>query len=101
MSIVIRNGTVVNATGACPADVLLDGERIAALAPPDSGLAEQWASGTERVIDAAGKYVVPGGIAGRTHMEMPSGGTFSSGNFETGAIAVRWGGMTAWVSFAV
>ncbi|MFE9203542.1 dihydropyrimidinase [Micromonospora sp. NPDC006431] len=101
MSIVIRNGTVVNATGAYPADVLVEGERIAALAAPDSGLAQQWAAGAERVIDAAGKYVVPGGIDGHTHMEMPFGGTFSTDTFETGTIAAAWGGTTTIVDFAV
>jgi dihydropyrimidinase len=100
MSILIRNGTVVNATGAYPADVLVEGERIAALAAPDSGLAQQWASGAERVIDAAGKYVVPGGIDGHTHMEMPFGGTFSADTFETGTIAAAWGGTTT-MNFAV
>jgi dihydropyrimidinase len=101
MNIVIKGGTVVNATGAHPADVLVDGERIAAIAAPDSGLAEQWERGADRVIDAGGKYVLPGGIDGHTHMEMPFGGTFSADTFETGTIAAAWGGTTTIVDFAV
>ena len=37
----------------------------------------------DRVIDARGKYVMPGGIDGHTHLDMPFGGTTSSDDFET------------------
>ncbi|KAA2256126.1 dihydropyrimidinase [Solihabitans fulvus] len=101
MRIVIRNGTVVNTTGASKADVLVDGERIAALAAPESGLADGWAADADRVIDAEGKYVLPGGIDGHTHMEMPFGGTSSSDTFATGTAAAAWGGTTTIIDFAV
>ncbi|MGA8115532.1 MAG: dihydropyrimidinase [Actinocatenispora sp.] len=101
MTILIRNGTVVNATGGLPADVLVDGERIAAVAAPGSALTEAWAEQAERVIDATGRYVVPGGIDGHTHMEMPFGGTFSHDTFATGTTAAAWGGTTTIVDFAV
>jgi dihydropyrimidinase len=101
MRILIRNGTVVTATGASEADVLVDGERIAALAARDSGLADAWAPTAERVIDATGRYVLPGGIDAHTHMEMPFGGTFSADTFETGTTAAAWGGTTTVIDFAV
>jgi dihydropyrimidinase len=101
MTILIRNGTVVTASGATAADVLVDGERIAALASPESGLAQTWASGAGQVIDAAGKYVLPGGIDVHTHLEMPFGGTYSSDDFETGTRAAAWGGTTTIIDFAV
>ena len=53
------------------------------------------------LIDAIGKYVIPGGIDGHTHMEMPFGGTFSADTFETGTKAAAWGGTTTIVDFAV
>jgi dihydropyrimidinase len=95
MSTLIRGGTVVNATGAVTADVLVQGEKIAALVAPGFALE------ADEVIDATGKYVIPGGIDGHTHMEMPFGGTSSADTFETGTIAAAWGGTTTIIDFAV
>ena len=53
------------------------------------------------MIDATGKYVVPGGVDVHTHMEMPFGGTEASDTFETGTCAAAWGGVTTIVDFAV
>jgi len=97
MSILISGGTVVSATGAEPADVLIAGERIAAVIKPGFTAG---ASGAQ-VIDATGKYVLPGGVDVHTHMEMPFGGTFSSDTFETGTRAAAWGGTTTIIDFAV
>ena len=48
-----------------------------------------------------GKYVIPGGIDGHTHMEMPFGGTHAIDTFETGTRAAAWGGTTTIVDFVV
>lgn len=102
MTILIKNGTVVTAQGSTQADVLIDGERIAALVSPgDSSLGANIEATAERVIDAKGKYVVPGGIDGHTHMEMPFGGTVAADSFETGTRAAAWGGTTTIIDFAV
>src|SRR2546423_6058479 len=55
----------------------------------------------ETTIDAAGKWVIPGGIDVHTHMELPFGGTFAKDTFETGTRAAAFGGTTTIVDFAV
>jgi dihydropyrimidinase len=101
MRIVISGGTVVTASGGVAADVLVDGERITGLAAPGTDEARAWASAADRVLDAAGRYVLPGGIDVHTHMEMPFGGTFAADTFETGTRAAAWGGTTTIIDFAV
>jgi dihydropyrimidinase len=99
VSILITGGTVVTAEGTLDADVLIEGEKIAAvLARP---AADGVAANADEVVDAAGKYVIPGGIDGHTHMEMPFGGTFSVDTFATGTTAAAWGGTTTIIDFAV
>jgi dihydropyrimidinase len=95
----IKGGTVVNATGATAADVLVDGETIVALLSPGSTALGEIAADT--VIDATGKYVIPGGVDAHTHMELPFGGTNASDTFETGTRAAAWGGTTSIIDFAV
>jgi dihydropyrimidinase len=96
---VIRGGLVITAADETHADVLIEGGRIAALAAPDSSAARSWDG--EHIIDATGKYVIPGGVDGHTHMQMPFGGTTSSDTFETGTRAAAWGGTTTIVDFAI
>jgi dihydropyrimidinase len=98
----IKGGTVVTATGRSEADVLIDGETIVAvLAPGSVLLGTDLSAGVDRVIDATGKYVVPGGVDAHTHMELPFGGTAASDTFETGTRAAAWGGTTTIIDFAV
>jgi dihydropyrimidinase len=96
MRTLVSGGTVVTADGSYPADVLVDGERIAEIG------ASLGANATaDETIDAAGKYVIPGGIDVHTHMELPFGGTFAKDTFETGTRAAAFGGTTTIVDFAV
>ncbi|MDX6253927.1 MAG: dihydropyrimidinase [Frankiales bacterium] len=101
MTLLIKNGTVVSATGRSAVDVLVDGERIAALLQPGTAMADDIARSAEQTIDATGMYVVPGGVDVHTHMELPFGGTAASDTFETGTRAAAWGGTTTIVDFAV
>ena len=98
---VISGGLVVTASEEVEADVLVEGERVAALALRGGDTARSWADSGARTIDATGHYVVPGGVDGHTHMEMPFGGTYSADTFETGTRAAAWGGTTTIVDFAI
>ena len=100
MTTLIKGGTVVSSTGADPAEVLIDGEQIAAVLQPGSDIAVA-AEQSAEVIDATGRLVVPGGVDVHTHMELPFGGTYASDTFETGTRAAAWGGTTTIVDFAV
>ncbi len=96
MRTLITNGLIVTADGSYAADVLIDGETIAAIGTGRAGMAE-----VDETIDATGKYVIPGGIDVHTHMELPFGGTAAKDTFETGTRAAAFGGTTSIVDFAV
>ncbi len=98
MRTLFRNGTVVTAERTFPADVLVDGERIAAIAP---GLS---ADGAE-VVDASGLYLLPGGIDVHTHLDMPlevAGREIATADdFCSGQVAAAFGGTTAHIDFVI
>ncbi|MGE0730265.1 MAG: dihydropyrimidinase [Acidimicrobiia bacterium] len=115
MATLIANGTVIGPTGVALMDVLIDGERVVALLAPDSELARRAAAaraeraggsgapgglGDLEVIDATGRYVLPGGVDVHVHLELPMGPTVSSDTFESGTRAAAWGGTTTVVDFA-
>ena len=95
MTTLIRNGTVVTADKTFPADILIDGEKIREIA------ANLPAATADRVIDASGMLLLPGGIDVHTHLDMPFGGTTSSDDFETGTRAAAFGGTTTLIDFAI
>src|SRR6266516_3908246 len=92
---IITNGRVVTATDTFVSDVAINRGKIAAIG---DNLPRENAA---QVIDAAGKYVLPGGIDVHTHLDMPFGGTTSSDDFETGTRAAAFGGTTTLVDFAI
>jgi dihydropyrimidinase len=96
MRTLITNGTIVTADGSSEADVLIDDERIAAIGR-DLGTSMT----ADETIDAAGRWVIPGGIDVHTHMELPFGGTYAKDTFESGSTAAAFGGTTTIVDFAV
>jgi dihydropyrimidinase len=97
MRSLITNGTIVTADGSYVADVLIDGETITAIGRDLAGAGMT----ADKTIDAAGRYVIPGGIDAHTHMELPFGGTFAKDTFFTGSRAAAFGGTTTIVDFAV
>ncbi len=92
MSKLIKGGTVVTADRQWKADVLIEGEKIAAIGEGLKG---------DEVIDAEGAYVIPGGIDPHTHLEMPFMGTTAAETFESGTFAAAAGGTTMLVDFCL
>src|SRR5215204_864731 len=94
MKTLIRNGRIVTAVDDYKADVLIEDETV-------SVIGAKLDMEADRVVDASGKLVIPGGIDPHTHMELPFGGTSSSDDFRTGTIAAAHGGTTTIIDFAV
>lgn len=105
--LLIKNGTVVNDDAMHKADVLVDGGIIQSVAPsyfPFYGLtcamvcravgANLPTPPGARVLDAAGKLVMPGGIDPHTHMQLPFMGNVAVDDFFTGTQAALAGGTT-------
>ncbi len=93
--LLIKNGTVVTSEDTERADILCEGETIAGIAPRIKAPA-----GAE-VIDAAGCYVMPGGVDPHTHMQLPFMGTVAADDYYTGTRAALSGGTTMIVDFCI
>jgi dihydropyrimidinase len=93
MKTLIQNGTLVTAEATFAADLLVENDKIAGIghALPTQGV--------DRVIDASGKLVIPGGIDPHVHLDMPFMGTYSSDDYTTGTRAALFGGTTMVIDF--
>jgi len=94
MSVLIRGGRVITATDDYVADLFVEDERISLIGATLDVTAD-------RVIDAAGKYVLPGGVDPHTHLDMPFGGTVTIDDVESGQTAAAFGGTTTHVDFII
>src|SRR6202158_2261157 len=92
---IIVNGRVATATDTYTSDVAINQGKISAVG---QSLPRENAG---KIIDAAGKYVFPGGIDVHTHLDMPFGGTTSADDFDTGTRAAAFGGTTTLIDFAI
>lgn len=94
MKTLIKNGRIVTAVDDYHADILIEDGTV-------SLIGKTLDIEADKVIDASGKLVIPGGIDPHTHMELPFGGTESSDDFFTGTRAAAFGGTTTIIDFAV
>src|ERR1700756_3623376 len=94
MTTLIKNGRIVTAVDDYHADILIEDGTVAMIGKSIDANAD-------KVIDAKGRLVIPGGIDPHTHMELPFGGTSASDTFDTGTIAAAHGGTTTIIDFAV
>ena len=95
----ITGGTVATAADVVRADIGITAGRIVAIA--------ERIGDAERVIDATGRLVLPGGIDAHCHLDQPqapglaSAGAVMADGFRTGTISAAFGGTTTIMSFAV
>lgn len=89
----VRNGTILTATDRYEADLYIDGGVV-------SLIGRRLTIPADRVVDASGLIVMPGGIDAHTHLDLPAAGTTSSDDFETGTVAAAHGGTTTIIDFA-
>jgi dihydropyrimidinase len=102
MRTLIKDGTVVTAADTFISDVWIEDGKIVGLTHPSQrGMLAAGHTNADLTIDAAGQYVIPGGIDCHTHMELPFGGTTASDDFDTGTVAAAHGGTTTIVDFAI
>jgi dihydropyrimidinase len=94
MSLLIRGGRIVTAADDYVADVYIEDERIVLIGESIEVQADQ-------VIDAAGKYVLPGCVDPHTHLDMPFGGTVTIDDVESGQTSAAFGGTTCHVDFII
>ena len=98
MRTIVVNGTVINAEGRVAADVIIEGERIVSVVPRSASAVVPGPDDT--VIDAAGYFVIPGGVDAHVHMQLDTGTMVSSDSFESGTIAAAHGGTTTIIDFS-
>ncbi len=94
MSTLIKNGRIITAEQDYVADIYIERDTV-------TTIGKDLKIQADKVIDASGNFVIPGGIDVHTHMDLPFGGTSSSDDFETGTVAAAHGGTTCIVDFAV
>ena len=94
MTILIANGTLVTDTETFLADILIEGERIAAIGQHLDASAEA------EVIDASGCYVLPGVIDPHVHIQLDTGVFRTADDWETGTATAALGGVTTVIDFA-
>ncbi len=95
MRTIIKNGTVVTAADQYEADLLIEAGRIAQIG------SELATDAADKIIDATGLYLLPGGVDVHTHLDMPWRGLHTVDDFYTGQRAALFGGTTTHVDFSV
>ena len=91
--LVIRGGTVVNASEISNCDVGIHDGRIVSLG--------EHLEGGKQIIEAKGRYIMPGGIDSHCHIDQQSStGGRNSESFESGTRSAACGGTTTIICFA-
>jgi dihydropyrimidinase len=92
MALLIKNGKIITAEQSYQADLLIEAEKIVQIG-------KDIKAPEAEIIDAAGKYILPGAIDAHVHMQMPFGGTVSADDYAAGTKAAACGGVTSIIDF--
>ncbi len=92
--LIIKGGQIVTASDSYVADIAIHEGKIVLIG-------RELNFPAKKLMDASGKYLLPGGIDVHTHLDMPFGGTVASDDFATGTVAAACGGTTAIVDYAI
>ena len=92
--LLILNGTLVSASSTMQEDIALSNGRLEAIGILDPDQFQGY-----EIIDAAGKFVFPGGIDPHVHFLLPTPAGSSSDDFRSGSIAALAGGTTSFIDF--
>jgi dihydropyrimidinase len=93
MKILIKNGTIVTSSDTRKSDIYIIDDKINLIEPGLTG------KDAEKVIDATGCMIFPGGVDPHVHMHLPTPAGFSSDDFLTGSRAALFGGTTTLIDF--
>jgi len=94
MSVLIKGGRILTASDDYVADIYVEDETITLIG---ESLDQQ----ADKLIDATGKYVLPGCVDPHTHLDMPFGGTVTIDDVESGQTAAAFGGTTTHIDFVI
>ncbi|MCC7520244.1 MAG: dihydropyrimidinase [Flavobacteriaceae bacterium] len=93
MNILIQNANLITSTGTIISDLRIENEIIVEINK------KIVVSEKEKIIDATGKYVIPGGIDPHVHLHLSTGAGYSSDDFYSGSVAALYGGTTTLIDF--
>ena len=93
MKYILKGGTVVGSSVSCEADLLIDGEKIAAVGK------DLLCEGAQ-VVDVTGKLLFPGFIDAHTHFDLDVCNTTTADDFASGTRSALRGGTTMVIDFA-
>lgn len=91
--LILKNGLVVSPSSTVACDVAIQDGKIAALG-------SFCQSEAKRVIDAGGKYLLPGGVEAHMHCQAPFQGCLGANTFYQQSVSAAFGGVTTFMDFA-
>lgn len=94
MSVLIKNGRIITVGSDSVADIFIEGEKIKLIG-------KNLDMEADKIIDATGLLIFPGGIDPHVHLEMPFMGTYSNDSYETGTQAALFGGTTTIIDYII
>jgi dihydropyrimidinase len=92
MKTLIKGGKLVTAEKTFSADILVENDKI-------SQIGQNLQAPEAEVLDASGKFILPGGVDPHVHLDLPMAGTVSSDDHYTGTKAAALGGTTTVIDF--